>query len=472
VNPGNCTYKIYRAPKVLSFDPVNDVDEWQAGTQYYENDWIKPTPVNATGLVYQCTARTGTGTSDAAEPGGGWGTTIGGTTIDNPGANQLTWTARKYTLRKWIATSGKGAVPGNCDKICTYNGRICLSGDPTAVFYQSRQGDPNDWDYTYTDAGRPIYSSNEDSWQVARPITAMIPHGSDYLLMATDSELWRQEGDLAFGGRIVNLSKTTGIVDKTAWTFTRYGEIVFLANDGLYSLPPGGAPTSWTKVPLPRELMYIDPIYFNVLLAYEPGKDGIYLYKAAPETRPTSQYFFDRKQGGIWRMTLGPTAKDKFPTVLHYYNPQDTAEACVIHGCYDGFLRRFRDTFESDEGEVLSDYVLIGPIQVAAAGEMEGVLERLIAVATPESGPISYTIRAAPTAEGCMDADLFAGSPPLADGYFIQTGSWTAGYNRPTHVRHRGAYFVIILYSGSSKRAWALESLTAHLALGGRRHRA
>ena len=65
---------------------------WTARHAYALNSYVGPTlALTNTGFYMQATSVSGTGTSGGSEPA--WPTTLGGTVIDNPGANQIVWTA-------------------------------------------------------------------------------------------------------------------------------------------------------------------------------------------------------------------------------------------------------------------------------------------------------------------------------------------------------------------------------------------
>jgi hypothetical protein len=478
---GTCSYKFVRSPKVLSLNPEATEPVWTLGTNMAIHQFRRSAVQR--NLVFEVTAIAGTGTTGAAEPA--WNTTVGGTTVDNAGANQVTWTTRSITLRKWMAATNKGAVPVSCPMICTYNGRITLAGsevEGATQYFQSRAGDPYDFDYTVGDPGTAIYAGAADSYQIGSPITAIAPAGADYLLIGTDRDTWVQVGDLANGGQILNLSKVNGIQDKTAWCSGPGGEVYFLSNDGVRAYIPGSTITdSITVAPLPKELRNIDRRYFNVLMGYDVDAAGLMLYLSAPERRPVSHFFIHTPSKSIWRVDIDDTV---YPTALYTHTTQDAAESCVIHGCTDGRLRRYRDLYEGDDEliynaqlqqnvvivGVLDDYVIIGPMMMAPGGEGEAVITRVTAVLDSSSGPITATLRTAPTAEGCLDANLFAGALPLPAGYRVSTLNFTtAGLNKPIDVRQRGAFAALILASGTSKRAWAVETIQIEAERGGAR---
>lgn len=93
-----------RRPTILNtfnyevIDVSIGVSIWVTATAYTVGTFRKPIVSNT--LRYEVTAIAGTGTSGAVEPI--WPLTAGLTVIDNPGANQITWTCR--------ATNASGAV--------------------------------------------------------------------------------------------------------------------------------------------------------------------------------------------------------------------------------------------------------------------------------------------------------------------------------------------------------------------------
>jgi len=78
------------------FTPALSGAGWSAATAYGLGSYASPVAV-VNGFYFKATALLGTGTSGAAEPA--WPLTLGGTVIDNPGANQITWTNTGYDGR-------------------------------------------------------------------------------------------------------------------------------------------------------------------------------------------------------------------------------------------------------------------------------------------------------------------------------------------------------------------------------------
>jgi hypothetical protein len=113
----------------------------------------------------------------------------------------------------------------------------------------------------------------------------------------------------------------------------------------------------------------------------------------------------------------------------------------------------------------------MGPIMMASSGEGEAVITGIVPTLAEDSGPITCTIRTAPTAEGVLDANLFAGSPPLPANYRVSTHTLLPGLNKAIDVRQRAAFAAIILGSGSSKRGWAIESFPMYVERRGDRRK-
>src|SRR5690242_1831002 len=102
-------------------DPADPV-AWAASTVHAVGDLVISTATK-TGYVFRAKAVTGTGTTGLTEPT--WPTIIGGTVIDDPGANQITW-ENVGPSWKWLA----GAPAFTDQQIRTTDGniRIALNG--------------------------------------------------------------------------------------------------------------------------------------------------------------------------------------------------------------------------------------------------------------------------------------------------------------------------------------------------------
>lgn len=99
------------------------------------------TPFNS-GVLLEPTAvgTSGIGITGATEPVGGWNLTPGATTVDNAGANQITWTARTPAIALTPGLSG-GVTPG-------LGGAVCVSRNTSGFDNVTGFMKTDTWEYT------------------------------------------------------------------------------------------------------------------------------------------------------------------------------------------------------------------------------------------------------------------------------------------------------------------------------------
>lgn len=82
------------SPPATHYAGLLSASTWLANTVYPLNSYVVPTTFGSltgtVGRVFKATAVSGSGTSAGSQPV--WPTTAGGTVVDNPGGNQITWT--------------------------------------------------------------------------------------------------------------------------------------------------------------------------------------------------------------------------------------------------------------------------------------------------------------------------------------------------------------------------------------------
>jgi hypothetical protein len=364
------------------------------------------------------------------------------------------------TLTKMTATAGQ--VPTGCPMVCLYRDRIVFAGgDDPHVWYMSRQGDALDWDYSASsdDVQRAVAGESADAGLIGDTLRALIPHSDDYLIFGCESSLWRLRGDPAIGGEIDNLSKTVGVVDKNAWCRGPLGEIVFLSQDGIYALPPGATsyPQSISREKLPRELREIDRNTTTVTMAYDFRDRGVHIYLTPNDSKGRLHFWFDWEDKAFFPVEL-PNSYE--PTAILSYQGPNAENSAVLIGCRDGYVRRYRNEMETDEGTEIESFVLYGPINLGTGNYIEGMLAEIIGVAAANSGSISWSILVGETAEAAVSATPFS------------SGTWTIGDNSGLNFkqlpRARGAAFILKLENGQAARRWCVESVLGVIRQSGK----
>lgn len=359
------------------------------------------------------------------------------------------------TLSLWTAEGDKGIVPVGCEIIELYRDRLVLGKDRSNpwIWYASRQGDPRDWDYFPTEAndpGRAIYASLADAGEIGAPITAIISHSDDYLIVGCNNSLWMLRGDPAIGGQNDAVSYFVGITDKRAYAKTPDGALVFLSDDGLYAIPLGGnsAPQSISHERMPQELKRVDPLLVEAVMGYDPSYRGIWLHTSARNGTSDRHWYFDWEDKSFWPDDL-PNAFDPFSS--HYYVADVAEHRWYLVGCRDGYIRLYKDVYETDESNLIDSYCDMGIIKLGFGEEFEGKFNRVTAVMAQDSGSVTWSCRGGKSHEGAVDADTFA------------SGTWTYdgnkdGLNYWSRPRMRAASMVLRI-TGTGSQRWAIEKV-------------
>ncbi len=358
------------------------------------------------------------------------------------------------TVVQMTATTGQ--VPTGCPLIARYLDRIVLAGAQIAphVWYMARQSDELDWDYSQEDSQRAVAGTASAAGVPGDPITAIIPHSDDYLIIACRNSLWRLLGDPAFDGSLNAVSHTIGVIGPTAWCRGPAGEFVFLSLDGLYAMPPGGNsfPIQLSREILPREFLNLNPDMLTVSMEYDIVGNGIHIYLTPVSSNDRIHWWFDWARKTFWPVSLTSTHEPTATTAIQSTTIEDSG---VILGGRDGTLRRLNDLAESDVGLSYETYAVIGPMQLAVVGRV-GTFISIDTVIADGSGDVTWEIVSALTMEGASSGDA------------SDSGTWSAGLNATTRPAARGQAFTLKL-TGTAKRKWAFESMTAVLKDSGKR---
>lgn len=390
--------------------------------------------------IYEITSVAAAGVTLTTDPGDGTCSyrIERGAKIYDPTTNAMTL---------WIADSGKGDVPAGCPVICAYRDRMCLAGaaDNPHLWYMSRQGDPQDWDTGQLDSARAVAGSSSDAGQIGQPINAMIAHSDDYLVFGCQNSLWILRGDPAYGGMIDNLSNQIGIVDKGAWCKGPNGEIIFLSRDGIYELPPGAQqyPRSVSRELLPQELIDVSSNIYTVNMAYDARLRVVHIYLSSENAQTVLHWIFDYESKTFWPINL---EGDYDPTAICEYYSDINEESSVLLGGRDGYIRKYSPYFETDGGNQIDSYVMLGPIRMGGNDYEDGMISEIYGKLAEDSGDVDWGIYTADTAEGAVMASTAAAS-----------GTWVAGLNYKEHPRVRGGSMIVKL-SGAESVKWAYES--------------
>ena len=355
-----------------------------------------------------------------------------------------------------IATDGDGQVPTGCPLAIIHGNRLFLGGAEIAphVWYASRWGDEQDWDYSQADSQAAVAGSTSNQGTPGSPMTAFMPHSDDYLIFGCRSELWRLRGDPAYDGSLMNISRNIGVIGKGAWCTTPVGELLFVSTDGVYVLPPGGQakPIPLSRETIPNELLDLDPTTTEVRLEFSVRRQGVHIYLTGETYDNRLHFWLDWNKKTFWPDRIPSEQEPTETCVLQGASVEDTG---VVVGGRDGFLRVYSDLAENDSGTAFDSYIDIGPVPLAKDSQL-GVIDEMDAVIGLDGGDVSWAVKPSLTWEGAFSASASS------------SGTWVPGLNATIRPPSRGQCFTLRL-TGETARKWTFETIRAGVREAGRR---
>lgn len=196
---------------------LDDPGAWAAATAYAVGTFRRP--IAANGFRYEVTAIAGTGTSGGAEPA--WPTTLGATVIDNPGANQITWTCRNFEVTDVNCPHSK-IIAKLVQKIYAASGenvRFCKTADP------------RNWTAA-SDAGFLPTGINASG---SSTVTALGDFGGDLAVSFSDSlQIWDVYSDPANNALVTSQGGVGTIYANTGQPLSN--DLIYLGAQGFRSI--------------------------------------------------------------------------------------------------------------------------------------------------------------------------------------------------------------------------------------------
>lgn len=259
-----------------------------------------------------------------------------------------------------------GTVPNGLSMFAVWQGALWAAGDPAApnVLYASRVGDATDWDFAapISDTGGAFYTAGEDEGLLRGPVTAVIPHTADTLIVSTSEGMVALYGHPRAGGIIENLSDRV-VQGQGAWCKGPDDTTYMMTAEGVVALAAqaGAVPVLISQRVLPQTLggSSWTPDSPKVTMAYDPVYNGIFIVQRVTTSSATC-YWLDLNTGGFWEMTWA-----KYPLVA-LSNPAFSpfAQHTTLYGGDDG-LTHFEDSLDADE--TFTATAILGPVPLSAS---------------------------------------------------------------------------------------------------------
>jgi hypothetical protein len=352
--------------------------------------------------------------------------------------------------------STAGQIPIGADLIGSYLDRLVFVKD--RVWYMSRQGNPQDYDYGAdgTDRGRAVAGFASNAGLPGDPITAIASRGNDYLVLFARETTWVMRGDPAAGGMLLNISRSYGCVDPQAWCHGDLGEIYFLSKEGLCVLPDqaNARPEPVSSESLPNELRNFDSNNVYVSLAFDVRYRGVWIFLTPKVTSQAIHYFYSKLTNSFWPVQF--EIADDQPTAAVAHTSSPSADAAVFLGCQNGLLRTVSPTRPDRETGLLSTVVL-GPFMSGQTPSYQGVLSSMVAMFGGDGAEVVLEVFAANSPEEAV-SKARTGAPSF-------TINLAGRRTRIFYPRVRSVAFCVRL---RSSKPWGFESLTAGISPAGR----
>jgi hypothetical protein len=334
--------------------------------------------------------------------------------------------------------------------IARYRGRIVIAGlasDPQNWFMSAASPSvgtdmtkaPLDWNYGATpSATMAVAGNNSLAGLVGDRITCLAPANDDLMVIGGDHTVWVMRGDPADGGRIDNVSQTTGISGPDAFAFDPQAIMYFFGNGVLWRLVPTGELTPISRGRMDKTFGAIDLSLNNVVLAWDTPRHGLHIYVTPFVSGASTHYFWDARTDSFWPESY-PNAHG--PTAVLPFDANDPDDQALLLGGQDGYVRKIDATAKTDDGTTILSRVKFPPMTPGSV-HLNARLSRVITVLESTSDPVSLRIFAAQSPEEVVAAT---------------TPAWAYGVtavNRYSIPRVTGNSLMFELKNDSFSTAW------------------
>lgn len=385
-------------------------------------------------------------------------------------------TAASPTVLDWTHANGPynyvGSAGDRATLLVRFGGRLALSGVRAAPnnWFLCHINDPDDWHPSAGNAHDAVAGASSTRFGIpGEPIVALIPVGESGLMFAGRHSISYLTADpVITEARIIELSRSVGIVSANAWCASDTQTMYMLAQDGLYRVRPNDFQiTQSNRVTGGRLDTFFQQQSFenlNCSLGFDAEAQIVYMVLSRTDQPNSSVHLaYNQTTDSFWPWNTGWTSFAA-PTVCGEFPFGDARSPLVAFGSSNGFLAWFdRDLVSGVDGQAAVGYkgaaseftvtnalaatrriystLTLGPVVEPSLGQvmMRDVRVELsmdspidnAAFSTPVqqlSGPVA-TVLSGQTAEEAIGANIASVTvqfDPLYPIYTIDAGNPTA----------------------------------------------
>lgn len=389
-----------------------------------------------------------------------------------PGGEDPHW----YDWTVFGNDSSFGVMPDKATLVCTYRGRVALSGnkDYPNQWYMCKVGNPWNWIYSTTDPLTAVAGNNTDAGYVGDTVKALIPYGDDFLVFGCAGSIYLLDGDPAFGGTLDEKADYTGIYGARSWCKDAQYNLYFFGSNGIYIMSGGRSmPKNISDLHLPNLYSDWSPNQSTkrIVLTYDPDRNGVLTSITTLADGTNLNYFYDLKTEGFYPETY-PTACGIFSS--YYYEATNSTYKGLLLGTNDGYLRKFLNSAKNDDvgasDTAISSYVVwpIMPMSddIDKYGKLTSLTFELSGGAADgdfsDTDGVSYALYNGNEPETILE-DIKDG----ADAFTSGTLSGTGRKNR-IRPRMRSTHFGLKLYNETASETWAINRIAGDIKPAGK----
>jgi hypothetical protein len=290
----------------------------------------------------------------------------------------VAWSGPEGHIRAVGATTNGNNETGNrATLLCKFGGRLVLAGIPESanVWFMSKINDPENWSATASGAGGNAHnaiagSASEDFGVPGEPIVALVPVGESGLLFAGRHKMTYLTADpVVSGARIIELSRSVGIVSERAWCASDEQTIYMMAQDGLYRVRPNEFQvTKSGRITSGRLDTFFQQQKFdalNCVLGYDAEAQNVYCVMSRTDLPGSSVHLlYSQATDAFWPWQTGWPAFQA-PTCCGDFPFGDSRAPILAFGSEDGYIGWFdRDLTSGVDGQAAVGYKSVSDFDV------------------------------------------------------------------------------------------------------------
>lgn len=264
-----------------------------------------------------------------------------------------------------INVGSAGAEAGaRAGLLVRFGGRLALSGLESSSnnWFLSALNDPNDWIPGATSNTAVAGSLSVKYGVPGEPITALIPVGESGLLMAGSHTMTYLNADpVVADARMIELSRSVGIVSARAWCASDSQTIYLMAQDGLYRVQPNDFQiTKSNRITTARLDTYFQQQKFdqlNCVLGYDAEAQNVYCMMSRIDLPGSSIHLvYSQATNSFWPIKTAWPAFQA-PTCCGDFPFGDARAPILAFGSDQGFLGWFdRDLTSGIDGQAATGF--------------------------------------------------------------------------------------------------------------------